>query len=370
MPQPPFAIGFHGRVPPTTSPLDGMDPRIRGIGQSDLQPLVPSAQPNPGALQQIPFLALLIAINAPQGLLTFDPPDPLLAGPAYAQYVAAIPPIPSTAGPSRSAHERGRPQDKDNGVHFNLACRGGRGRGGAEEDILFSLRPTDPKQLTIQFGPPLSQEPQSLEKLTRSQLKEAMSGDFLPTHPADGPPSFLSLDSALPSGEQVSVYRGTLDGARPVVAKLYDSCHFDALIREVDAYGCLVSSSAVPKSLGVFGPLHRAWAALILEDKGKHLAERWQDLSLNDRIGVYGCAVDVHAAGVQHNDLECRNFIRDQDGSLYAIDFGHSTVGHCCMQETCSELGSLRQDLKLGVPLGALFKAGDYQGGGVSAWVV
>lgn len=73
------------------------------------------------------------------------------------------------------------------------------------------------------------------------------------------------------------------------------------------------------------------------------------------RIRVYGAAVDVHAAGVQHNDLECRNFVRDQDGRVYAIDFGLSTVGHRCVQETCPELGSLRQDLALGVPLGALF---------------
>lgn len=67
MPQTPFVLGSHSRVPPATAPMDGMDPRIRGVGQSDLQPLVPSAQPNPGAVDEIPFLALLIAINAPPG---------------------------------------------------------------------------------------------------------------------------------------------------------------------------------------------------------------------------------------------------------------------------------------------------------------
>lgn len=110
-----------------------------------------------------------------------------------------------------------------------------------------------------------------------------MSGGFIPPHPLDNPCSFLLLNSALPSGEQASVYRGTLDGESPIVAKLYDRCYFDALIREVDAYGCLMSSSAVPKFLGVYGPLHSAWAALILEDKGEPLAARWQDLGHDDR---------------------------------------------------------------------------------------
>lgn len=129
----------------------------------------------------------------------------------------------------------------------------------------------------------MSQDPQSLEKLTRTHIKEAMSGQFQPSHPPEDPSCFLSLESKLPSGQQVSVYRGVLDGARPVVAKLYDGCHFGALMREIDAYGSLLSSSVTPKSLGVFAPSHRAWAVLILEDKGKPIAERWQELSLSDR---------------------------------------------------------------------------------------
>ncbi|KAJ7776619.1 hypothetical protein DFH07DRAFT_951751 [Mycena maculata] len=308
MPKAPFQIGAHDRAPPTTAPLPGMDPRIRGVGQSDLQPLVPSAQPTPSALPRCPFVALLVAINAPRGALAFEPPDRLLTKDAYAQYVAAFPPMPpapSSAGPSSSSQI----------VSFDPP------RGSAR-----SLPSTDPEQLTIKFGLPLSQDPQLLRKLSRSHINEAKSGRFSPSLPLDGPSSFLSLDSVIPSGEQASVHRGTLDGDRPVIAKLYDACNFDALLREVDAYECMTLSSAVPKCLGVFGPSHRAWAALILEDKGEPLVARWQDLSLEDRIAVYKAAAEVHAAGVLHGDLERRNFIRHQDGGLYAIDFGHSTV--------------------------------------------
>jgi hypothetical protein len=142
MPEAPFKAGLHGRVPPVTAPLDGLDPRIRGVGQSDLQPLVPSAQQNPGSLQQMPFLALLVAINAPQNLLTFDPPNPSLAAPAYAQYVQAIPAIPSLPGTSRPPHvQRDHGQDRDKGDNADF---GGGWGGGVGQDVrqifpLFAL---------------------------------------------------------------------------------------------------------------------------------------------------------------------------------------------------------------------------------------
>ena len=67
------------------------------------------------------------------------------------------------------------------------------------------------------------------------------------------------------------------------MAKLYDVGCFEALLRELDAYKCLASLHSIPKCLGVFAPSHRAWAALLFEDKGDSLDERWEDLSLAER---------------------------------------------------------------------------------------
>jgi tRNA A-37 threonylcarbamoyl transferase component Bud32 len=65
-------------------------------------------------------------------------------------------------------------------------------------------------------------------------------------------------------------------------------------------------------------------------------------------IAVYNIAVELHASGVLHGDLYPRNFVREPDTDrIYAVDFGHSIVGHHCAQEKCEELRDLRQRLEL-----------------------
>lgn len=139
---------------------------------------------------------------------------------------------------------------------------------------------------TFRFQLPYSQQTQSLVKLARRQIADSMSGPISSelTTPC-GPSLSLSLSSAIPSSEQASVCYGTLAENTPVVVKLYEASAFDALMREVDAYQYLSSASmdVVPKCLGVFAPLHCAWAALVLQYKGKPLGKSWQDLNLEDR---------------------------------------------------------------------------------------
>ncbi|KAK7031714.1 hypothetical protein R3P38DRAFT_2925310 [Favolaschia claudopus] len=279
VPAPPFIVGSHARaLAASAALLPGTDPCIRGIGQSDLQPLVPSALKNEGAMQRPPFLALLVAICAPPGTLTFGPPDPSLSALGHAAYSGAIPSSPISS------------QSASPGID----------RAGHT-----------PASLQI----------------------------------------FLSLQSLIHSGKQATVHRGMLAHETPVVVKMYDSCDFDALLREADAYEQLELSgvSATPKCLGIFAPVHKRWAALVLEDGGLTIGKCWRDVSLEDRMAVYATALQVHASGIIHGDLECRNFTRDTDGHIRVIDFGHSTVGHVC-DNACSELLDLRHDLSLDDP--------------------
>jgi hypothetical protein len=92
----------------------------------------------------------------------------------------------------------------------------------------------------------------------------------------------LFVDTCIQFGHQASVYRGSLDGRR-VVVKVYEELGFDGLLREVRAYERLLSLPTTPKYLGVFSPSDKAWAALIVEDKGTSLVSDWAALPLTDR---------------------------------------------------------------------------------------
>ncbi|KAJ7194566.1 hypothetical protein GGX14DRAFT_678686 [Mycena pura] len=202
-----------------------------------------------------------------------------------------------------------------------------------------------PDHLMFIFPRPFSQEPQLIQKVTRSQIQEGMALEYSSSAPPDCSPPTLSMHTTLRSGEEAVVNRGTLDG-RPVVAKLYEVGCFASLLRELDAYECLRSLRSIPKCLGVFAPSHRAWAALLLEDKGDSVGE-WEGLSLDERWALYEAATDIHAAGVIHCDLQGNNVVRDSRGRLYIIDFGYSYLDHCCEPQTCDELLSLLRRLAL-----------------------
>jgi hypothetical protein len=107
VPAAPFEPEKHNRGPPTTVPHPSMTLGHRGAGQSDVHALVPSyANTN---CRLVPFLALLIAINAPPGMLTFADPDPALALAGYENYLAVLsaPPLPTSGSPSGGSGSSG-----------------------------------------------------------------------------------------------------------------------------------------------------------------------------------------------------------------------------------------------------------------------
>ncbi|KAJ7823634.1 hypothetical protein B0H14DRAFT_3875191 [Mycena olivaceomarginata] len=326
VPAAPFEPEKHNREPPTTVPHRSMTLGHRGAGQSDVHALVPSCADNNCRL--VPFFGVVDRYHAPPGMLTFADPDPALALAGYENYLAVLsaPPLPTSGSPSGGS-----------------GSGGGSGRSGVSSP--------DSESLTIVLSPPFSQRPQLLTKVTRSQIEEGMSY-ACSLHPKCSS-VVLSLRTILPSGPLATVHRGTLNHETPVVAKLYDvGSGFEALLRELDAYECMEALEYVPRCLGVYAPAHRAWAALLLEDKGDSLGnDEWKDFDLNpeERWAIYEAVEKIHAAGVVHGDLEARNIVRDEDGDFYIIDFGHSSVDHQCEPQTswCSELRSLWDDLDL-----------------------
>ncbi|KAJ7837219.1 hypothetical protein B0H14DRAFT_2792084 [Mycena olivaceomarginata] len=171
VPAAPFEPEKHNRGPPTSVPHPSITLGHRGAGHSDVHAFVPSCADTNCRL--VPFLALLIAINAPPGMLTFADPDPALALAGYE--IISLPPVP-----------------------------------------------------------------------------------------------LLSLRTVLPSGRDATVHRGTLGERAPRAAP------------RLDAYECMEGLECVPRCLGVYAPAHRAWAALLLEDKGDSLGnDEWKDLDLD-----------------------------------------------------------------------------------------
>ncbi|KAJ7144601.1 hypothetical protein C8R44DRAFT_865507 [Mycena epipterygia] len=291
------------RGPPLTSPTPG-DARIRGVGVSRIEHIVGgNDSPFPG------FLALLVAINARPGMLNIEDPDPQLALPGFTAY---------------------------NKVYYPKNPQAGPGWGPAWQ----------PYRL------PPSLQPRTLVEVPRNVMEAALS-----CHPSSSADDYCSpslstaqllfVDTCIQCSHQASVYRGRLDGRR-VIVKVYEELGFDGLLREVRAYERLLSPSTTLKYLGVFVPLDKAWAALIVEDKGISLASDWAALPRADRTeAIYKAAVDVHAAGVYHGDLEVRNIVQDEEGRFSVVDFGHATVDHACEQDVCAELLDLRQNLGL-----------------------
>ncbi|KAJ6591502.1 hypothetical protein DFH09DRAFT_176674 [Mycena vulgaris] len=330
------------RGPPLTSPTAG-DARIRGVGISQIEHIVGgNAPPFRG------FLALLVAINARAGMLAIEDPDPQLALPGFTAYQKLYGPTDARGGRGGKRSWNMGAGNSRNTVQLSNKITLVENCGYLDSSMDDFRRP---RVVIFQFGLDfLSQEPRLLVEIPRDAL-EATS-----RHPSSlSDDSSLSESSAqlfadafVQSNDQVSVYRGKLDGQR-VVVKVYEELIFNGLIREMDAYERLLSLPTVPKSFGVFGPSDKAWAALVIEDKGTPLASdaHWADLPLSDREAIYMAAADIHAAGVQHGDLEARNIVRDEEGRLSILDFGHATVNHACERGVCGELSDLRQNLGL-----------------------
>ncbi|KAJ7467538.1 hypothetical protein FB451DRAFT_394274 [Mycena latifolia] len=305
------------RGPPLTSSTPGAT-SIRGVGVSQIEHIVGGDAP-----QFKGFLALLVAINAQPGILNIEDSN---SQPAVSGF---------------NAYNELYQSPNQGGWSGNSRLTRAAGKSTLPRVVIF--------QFELDF---LSQVPRLLVEISpdalecRSPRVSRSPSDY--SAPSLFSPSHLFVHAFINYNHQAYVYRGKLDG-ETVIVKAYEELGFDGLLREISAYDRLRSLPTVPRAIGVFGPPDKAWAALVIEDRGTPLASehRWETLPLNDRMAIYNAAANVHLAGVHHGDLDARNFVRDTEGHLSIVDFGHATVDHACEPGVCVELTDLRRNLGL-----------------------
>ncbi|KAJ6574084.1 hypothetical protein B0H19DRAFT_1063092 [Mycena capillaripes] len=318
------------RGPPLTSPFTQEDTAARGVGLSPIQHIV-----GENAVRFKGFFALLVAINAPPGSFNITPRIPAYHAPA-SMYI-----LNRTRNQARRTVRVVQGLNKIGFIFPDWVYFG---------PLLYHL--ALPRVVVFQFELDfLSQEPRLLIEIPRDVI-EKRSHRPCSSSECSAPLRFnqsqLLVHSFIHFNNGVSVYRGKLDG-QTVVVKAYEALGFDGLLREIRAYERLRCLPSVPKVFGVFGPSDTAWAALVIEDRGISLdsEQRWATLPLQERLTIYDTAVDLHLAGVHHGDLVARNFVRDKEGRLSIVDFGHAAIDHACEPDVCPELSDLRQNLGL-----------------------
>ncbi|KAJ7241930.1 hypothetical protein B0H12DRAFT_1133067 [Mycena haematopus] len=119
----------------------------------------------------------------------------------------------------------------------------------------------------------------------------------------------------------------------------------DTIRQEGLVYDYLAKSGKqgiTPRYYGIFED-SIGTVALILDDGGRAL-KTFSNLSVEQNNKV----LDMHSAGVRHDDLEPRNVVQDSEGDLKIIDFHVAEMNHRCRgKETCKELKTFKEALGL-----------------------
>ncbi|KAJ3851154.1 hypothetical protein EV368DRAFT_83809 [Lentinula lateritia] len=102
-----------------------------------------------------------------------------------------------------------------------------------------------------------------------------------------------------------------------------ETLHGKALRSEAKIYHHLVGSNIGPHFYGVFN--NSGSIALVLEYKGKRLPD-FVTLADDSKHKLYDRVCNLHALGVQHNDLAPRNVLVNKEGDLNIIDFHQSEL--------------------------------------------
>ncbi|KAJ4464275.1 hypothetical protein C8R41DRAFT_985484 [Lentinula lateritia] len=124
-----------------------------------------------------------------------------------------------------------------------------------------------------------------------------------------------------------------------------ETVHGKVLRSEAKIYHHLVGSNIGPHFYGVFN--NSGSIALVLEYKGKRLPD-FGTLTDNSKHKLYDQVCNLHALGVQHNDLAPRNVLVNKEGDLTIIDFHQSELGHRCKgSRRCSELKDFAEQLQM-----------------------
>ncbi|KAJ7232225.1 hypothetical protein B0H12DRAFT_1145718 [Mycena haematopus] len=120
----------------------------------------------------------------------------------------------------------------------------------------------------------------------------------------------------------------------------------DTIRQEGLVYDYLAKSGKqgiTPRYYGVFED-SIGTVALILDNGGRAL-KTFSNLSVEQCENLFAKVLEMHSAGVRHNDLEPRNVVQDSEGELKIIDFHVAEMNHRCRGDGCKELEKFKKAL-------------------------
>ncbi|TDL16460.1 hypothetical protein BD410DRAFT_901996 [Rickenella mellea] len=174
--------------------------------------------------------------------------------------------------------------------------------------------------------------------------------DGVPVTSNQGTASFTS-GAKISAANQIHVYRGTLllEGSSiDVVVKFdfHNSRHMD-LVKEAKYYenqAKKLQGTVVPTFFGIYHATvnERVITCLVLEDCGSPMETWLHDASVEFCFQVAKLLMQLHDAGIQHNDISEVNIVI-KDNKPRLIDLSHATP-HKCDRTEDIEPGKLRPD--------------------------
>ncbi|KAF9027518.1 hypothetical protein BDZ89DRAFT_1066823 [Hymenopellis radicata] len=162
------------------------------------------------------------------------------------------------------------------------------------------------------------------------------------------PSPVLLVHERMSEGGTGVVFAGTIGSLPLIIKTIPPGFAGEADLRhEHHIYSTVLASlqgRVLPRMVGLFEG--EGWTALVIEHCGNKVSDIHQ-LSLQQRETLWKHALEIHANGVWHADLELRNLIMSKSGELRIIDFAFSEVGHECEGGMCRELSNFRTLLDL-----------------------
>ncbi|KAJ6459533.1 hypothetical protein C8R45DRAFT_1109404 [Mycena sanguinolenta] len=154
------------------------------------------------------------------------------------------------------------------------------------------------------------------------------------------------------SSNEVTITQGRLIflffASQHLIAKTaYGPSATQRLVREYNAYTVMHSlqGAAIPKVMGMYTSKDGKNTVLMMSYAGRALGA-FSELQSSDKYRLFRRLVQVHNAGVQHNDLEPRNVTMSSSGPLI-IDFDCASLNHKCPGASCQELLEVARSLNL-----------------------
>ncbi|KAG8924394.1 hypothetical protein FRC01_011568 [Tulasnella sp. 417] len=163
--------------------------------------------------------------------------------------------------------------------------------------------------------------------------------------------SCFKLCSNVGKGAKGWAFRGTITGLPDIqlIAKLL---FVDDMLQELDTWRKLRSLAGI-RIPGLYGayvlddPCQSRQRGLLLQQDAGHSIVSYESLCLEQKQELYHAALELHRAGIIHNDIMPPNVTVADDGRVMIIDFDQAEDHECPGEMECAELHYLKSELGL-----------------------